>query len=347
MEIAYGSVHTVFPMGDNSRVGEARRHGVQLANSAGFDDVTSGRLALVITELGTNLVKHARNGRLLIAARGFSARASEIEVLSIDEGPGIADPDRCMRDGFSSVGTPGTGLGATQRLADDFDLYSATPSGTLIVARVRAKPTLPSQSQFQSQPAEDRFRVGAVAISAPGETVSGDGWMIAIDDAKASAFMVDGLGHGPMAAAAAETALTHFQKKPFHDLALLVQSAHETLRSTRGAAVAMAGLDADNALIRSVGAGNVVTRVLSGVSDRTLLTQQGTIGLTIRRPEVVATPWPPHAIVVMHTDGVQQRWSGAALAPLLGRDPSLAAALLVRDYCRGRDDATAMVVRRR
>ena len=343
MEIAFGSVHTVFPMGDTSRVGEARRHGAHLASMAGFDEVASGRLALIITELGSNLVKHAQKGRLLITTRGFEHQPSEIEVLSIDEGPGIADLERCMRDGFSSAGTPGTGLGAARRLADDFDLYSAAPSGTLIVARVRAKPR-PEQSPEQS---ESAFRFGAVALCAPGESVSGDGWMAAFDGMKVSAFMVDGLGHGRIAAEAAHAALTQFKKRPTQDLAQLLQSAHEMLRSTRGAAVAAARLDGDAGQIHSVGAGNVVTRVLSGVSDRTLLTQQGTIGLTIRKPEVMSTAWPPHAIVVLHTDGILQRWPGAVLAPLLGRDPSLAAALLVRDFCRGRDDATALVLRRR
>lgn len=327
----------VFPMGDLSRVGEARRHATNIANLAGFDEVSTGRLALVVTELGTNLVKHARQGRLLIATRGFNRRASDIEVLSIDEGPGIVDISKTMRDGFSTSGTPGTGLGATKRLADDFDIYSATPSGTLIVARIRAK------HQIQ----DGAFRFGAVAIAAPGETVSGDGWMTAIDGSKANAFMVDGLGHGPMAEVAANTAIAHFEKRPFHDLAALVQSGHEMLRSTRGAAVAAASLNAETSIIQSVGAGNVVTRVISGVSDRTLLSQHGTLGLNIRKPEVVSTQWPVHAVVAMHTDGVLQRWPSSALAPLLGSDPSLAAALLVRDFCRGRDDATAMVVRRK
>ena len=260
-----------------------------------------------------------------------------VEILSIDEGPGISDLNKCMRDGFSSSGTPGTGLGAAKRLSDDFDIYSATPSGTLIVARIRNKP----------QPDDRCFRFGAVAIAAPGETVSGDGWMLAVEGSTVNAFMVDGLGHGPMAEEAAQTAIKHFKKTPFQDMVTSLQSAHEMLRSTRGAAVAVASIDADASLIHSVGAGNVIIRVLSGVSDRTLLSQQGTIGLSIRKPAVVSTPWPDYALVAIHTDGVMQRWPGDAIAPLLQHDPSLAAALLVRDFCRGRDDATVLVIRRK
>lgn len=337
MEVARGSVHAVFPMGDLSRVGEARRHAAQLSASLGFDEVVAGRVALVVTELGTNLVKHARNGRLLIATREVSHGHAEVEILSIDEGPGIADVARSMRDGFSTGGTPGTGLGAIKRLSDDFDVFSSAPSGTLIVSRVRAKGVGP----------ESIYKFGVIGTCAPGETVSGDGWGLATDGLKAAVLMADGLGHGPMAEEAAQTAVAHFFHKPFQELSEMIQSAHGLLRSTRGAAVAAAQMDAGMASVKSIGAGNVITRIISGISDKTLLSQHGTVGLQIRKPEQVATPWPDHAVIVMHTDGVMQRWPSSVIAPLLGRDPSLAAALLLRDFCRGRDDATVMVVRRK
>lgn len=337
VEVVRGSLHAVFPMEDLSRVGQARRHATQLAASLGFDEVAAGRVALVVTELGTNLVKHAKQGRLLVASREFDHSPPELEVLSIDEGPGITDIDRCMRDGFSTGGTPGTGLGAARRLSDDFDIYSAVPSGTLIVSRVRARP----------HRHDGMYRFGWVAIPAPGETVSGDGWLLAVDGGKAAVLMADGLGHGPMAEEASQAAVAHFRQKPFHNLSDMLQSIHETLRSTRGAAVASAFLDIGASAIQSVGAGNVVMRVVSGISDRTLLTQHGTAGLQIRKPEEISTAWPEHAAFAIHTDGIMQRWPGAAIAPLLGRDPSLAAALLMRDFCRGRDDATILVARRK
>jgi anti-sigma regulatory factor (Ser/Thr protein kinase) len=137
MEVARGSIHALFPMEDLSRVGQARRHAAEIASQQGFDSVAAGRVALVVTELGTNLVKHANGGRLLIASREFDAGMGEIEVLSIDDGPGIASMDQCLHDGFSTGGTPGTGLGAAKRLADDFDIHSEMPGGTLIVDRIR------------------------------------------------------------------------------------------------------------------------------------------------------------------------------------------------------------------
>jgi hypothetical protein len=105
--------------------------------------------------------------------------------------------------------------------------------------------------------------------------------------------------------------------------------------------------DAGSGTIRSAGAGNVMARLVSGVTDRTLLCQHGTAGITIRTPEEVNTPWPPHAMLVVFSDGIESRWKAESMAPLLGRDPTLAAAVLARDHCRGRDDATVAVLRRK
>nr|WP_283254143.1 ATP-binding SpoIIE family protein phosphatase [Ramlibacter paludis] len=324
-------------MGDTSRVGEARRHAAELARDCGLDEVQAGRLALVVTELATNLVRHADKGRLLLSAR---TERGEVEVISIDEGPGIRDVERSLGDGFSTGSTPGTGLGAVRRLAGDFDLYSSVPQGTVVVARVRAeRPTPPA--------AESAIVVGAISLAAPGETVCGDGWGFALHGNKATVMVVDGLGHGPEAAEAAEAALKMFREEPLAAPTELLQDVHRRLRATRGAAIAMMQVDASADTVRTSGAGNVVGRLVSGISDRTLLTQHGTAGVTIRTPEETSTAWPAHALLVVCSDGIATRWQADLLGPVLGRDPALAAALLVRDHCRGRDDATVAVLRRR
>lgn len=332
----FGSFHAAFPMGDPSRVGEARRHAAQLALDCGLDEVEAGRLAIVVTELATNLVRHAKEGRLLLSAR---PQRAEVEVVAIDSGPGIADVGRSMGDGFSTGGTPGTGLGAVRRLAQAFDLHSSVPEGTVVVARVRgaAAPRMPAGD----------ICVGAVSLAAPGEQVCGDGWGFAVDGARAAVMVADGLGHGPDAAEAAQAALDAFAADPLADPVQMLRQVHDRLRATRGAAVMLAQADAGSGGIRSAGAGNVLARLVSGVSDRTILCQHGTAGVTIRSPDETRTPWPPHAMLVVCTDGIETRWRAELLAPVLGRDPVLAAALLARDHCRGRDDATVAVLRRK
>lgn len=331
-----GGFHAAFPAGDASRVGEARRHAAQLAVDCGLDGTEAGRLAIVVTELATNLVRHATQGRLLISARPERA---EVEVIAIDEGPGIRDVERSLHDGFSTGGTPGTGLGAVRRLAQQFDIHSSVPGGTIVVARVRAA--------AQGAPAEGHMQAGAVSLAAPGEVVCGDGWGFALDGDRAAIMVADGLGHGPDAAEAARAALETFAEDPLAAPRELVRETHGRLRSTRGAAVMVLQADAGSGTIRSAGAGNVMARLVSGVSDRTILCQHGTAGITIRTPDEVSTPWPPHAMLLVFSDGIETRWKAELVTPVLGRDPALAAALLVRDHCRGRDDATAAVLRRK
>jgi anti-sigma regulatory factor (Ser/Thr protein kinase) len=335
VEVISGTFHAAFPMGDPSRVGEARRHAVELATDCGMDEVAAGRLAIVVTELATNLLRHASNGRLWISAR--RARG-EVEVIAVDDGPGIPDIERSLDDGFSTGGTPGTGLGAVRRLSQHFDLHSSVPGGTIVVARVRPESV--------ADDAGAAF-VGAVALAAPGEVVCGDAWAFALDGDRAALMVADGLGHGPDAAEASTVAIEAFLEDPLAPPRDVLARTHQALRRTRGAAVMVLQADVAAASVRSAGAGNVVGRLVSGVTDRSILTQHGTAGVTIRTPEETSTPWPAHAILVACSDGIETRWKADAVTAVLGRDPTLAAALLARDHCRGRDDATVAVLRRK
>jgi anti-sigma regulatory factor (Ser/Thr protein kinase) len=335
VEVISGSAHTEFPMGDASRVGEARRHAARLAIECALPELEAGRLAIIVTELATNLVRHATRGRLVI---GGHPAQREVEVLAVDHGPGIADVERSLGDGYSTGGTPGTGLGAVRRLASTFDLHSSQPEGTLVLARVRAE---------AAASAATALCMAGISVPKHGERVCGDAWAIALDGPRASLLVADGLGHGPDAAEASTAAVEAFQVEPFAPLRRQLERIHARLRSTRGAAVSLMQADDDLGTIRTVGAGNVVGRLVTGVEDRTLLTQHGTAGINMRSPEEITVPWPDHALLVVCSDGIETRWRPELLRPVLARDPALAAALLLREHGRGRDDATVAVLRRK
>jgi len=339
MEVIRGWTHRAFACEEASGTGQARRHCAELARAFGWDDVQAGRLAIVATELGANLARHARQGRLLVAARPHDR---SVEIVSIDEGPGIADLAQSLRDGFSTGGTPGTGLGAVRRLANEFDIHSSCPDGTVCVVRVGPDPAQPGT---RSRPGELQF--GAVCLPAPGETECGDGWSLVMQGERARVLVADGLGHGPEAAKASGAACATFESSPWEPLANQMALIHAELKTTRGAAVCLAELDGQADSLRYTGAGNIVGRMLSGICDKSLLTQHGTAGLQIRRPEETTAEWAQHGLIVLHSDGIETRWDGAKLLPLLGRDPTLVAALLVRQHSRHRDDATVVVLRRR
>jgi anti-sigma regulatory factor (Ser/Thr protein kinase) len=322
---------------EQNQVGEARRLAAGLAHEMAFDPTASGRLALVVTELATNLARHAQRGRMLLGSR-TCGRQPCVDVLSLDHGPGMADVNRCMKDGFSTAGTAGTGLGAVQRLADAFSVFSAPGQGTVVAARVDAAPGPAPVPAAQ-------FEVAGICLAAPGETTCGDAWDVSLHDGRARIMVADGLGHGPVAAQASDAAIKTFRTVSTTPAAVL-EHAHEDMRSTRGAAVAMAELDPRAATVTFVGAGNIAGRIISGVQDRSLLSQHGTLGVQIRRLNEAVYDWPEHSLLILHSDGIISRWNLADVPGLLRSDPAVVAGWLIRDYCRGRDDATVVVVRR-
>ncbi len=312
-------------------MGEVRRFCARAVEDWGWSDVDAGRLSIVATELGTNLVRHAAHGQLWISVQ---TEWQQVEIIAVDQGPGMVDVQRSSQDGISTgSNSPGTGLGAIRRLSSSFDIHSA-PQGTVCLVRVRAA----------GQVAHTR-RWGAVSIAAPGEVVCGDGWAVAVDADRVAVVVADGLGHGPYAALAADTALDVFSGNPFAPLDVFVRDAHTRLQTTRGAAVFALHMDDAAATLQYAGAGNVLGRVLSGVFDRSMVTQHGTVGVQVRKPEVTSQEVPDHALALVHSDGIASRWKSDEMVPLLQRDATLIAAALLWRQTRGRDDATVVVVK--
>ncbi len=332
--------HQRFPIEDASQVGEARRAALHLASDLGFDAEACGRLALIVTELGTNLHRHVGPGRQ--AALLMAAVDGEVEVLSLDQGPGM-DVHRCLQDGYSTGGTAGTGLGAVRRMASRFDAFSAPGRGCVIA--VRAAATVSTASQQRWTPPQPGFDIAGVNLAAPGEQVSGDGWTVRQLDDHWLVVVADGLGHGPDAAEASDRmmALLHQTPAAATSPAAVLERAHDPMRMTRGAAVTLVRLDLASPALTVSGAGNVSGRLISGVVDRSLMVQHGTLGVQVRRLQDMRYEWPAHAVLVLHSDGIQTRWKLDDVPGLLQAGPAVIAGWILRDHLRGRDDATVVV----
>jgi anti-sigma regulatory factor (Ser/Thr protein kinase) len=322
-------------MAEASQAAEARRMASTLARRLGFGPTEAGRIAIVVTEASTNLVKHAHGGEVLLGAvEAGSARG--VCMIALDRGPGMPSMPNCMRDGFSTTGSPGTGLGAISRLASVFDLYSGK-EGTALLAHV-ADPE-------PGGPLADGIVFGAVSIPKRGEEVCGDGWAVAETRAGAAILVVDGLGHGPSAADAAAIATRLFRSHSGSSPTEILERIHDGLRGSRGAAAAVAEIDRAHGLVRFAGIGNVSGVVHGGGTSRNMVSLHGTLGHEVRRIQEFTYAWPPGAVAVMHSDGLSSRWDLAAYPGLPDRHPMLAAGVLYRDFRRDRDDATVVVVR--
>jgi len=316
---------------------DARRVAVLLASELGFDERQAGRVALVVTEAGTNLVKHARSGEIHLSVVSQSQVAG-IEVIALDRGPGMADLQACLRDGYSTRGTAGTGLGAIARIADQFDAYSQPGKGTAIVARVFSSKT---SSLLQSV----EFSVGAVQVPVRGEIECGDNWGCRVEQERAILLLADGLGHGPDAAEASRAAVAILHSATdLHPVPLLEQ-VHRALRHTRGAAVAIAALDPNQQELRFAGVGNISTLLIGPVVLQHLVSHNGTAGHNVRKFQEFVYPFRGPELLLMHSDGITTSWRMESFPDLIQHHPSLIAATLFREAARGHDDACVVVVR--
>lgn len=330
---------TVILVEEASQVGESRRAAVRLAEAAGLGEAARGEVAIVATELATNLAKYGKNGRLLLQAIAPATGAC-VELIALDAGPGMADIQRCLRDGFSSGGTAGTGLGAVRRLSIEFDLYSVPGRGTVVFSRVCPRPRAPVPTP------RPNAQWAAISVPAPGETVCGDAWRVCERDGQIAVLVADGLGHGPLAFEAAERAVLAFEERPFDPPAALLDRAHRALAGTRGAAVAVALLSLPDKVLRYSGVGNIAGSLLASGATRGLFTHNGTVGLHVRKVHPLDYAWPDRGgLLVMHSDGLQSRWSLNDYPGLMVRHPAIIAGVLYRDLARGRDDATVVVLR--
>jgi anti-sigma regulatory factor (Ser/Thr protein kinase) len=324
---------------DRSAIGAVRRSALAMALAAGFSEEAGGRVAVVATELASNIVKHGERGHCFLSVVE-DAGSRVIQLVAVDSGPGIEELSRALRNGYSTKGTPGTGLGAVQRLSQEFDIFSSR-RGTVVVAR--AAPDHPPGSRKPS--ARERVEVGAVASPIAGEPISGDTWVLQRDGAVTRLLVADGLGHGPFAAEAARAAALAFERSAGHGPGEDVRAIHEAMRGTRGAAIAVAEIDAANERVRYSGIGNISAQVVTSTVVQSLVSMNGTAGHQARSIREFAYDFPPGALLVVHSDGVSGRWTLDSNPGITQRDPALIAALIHRDHGRGRDDALVVVAR--
>ena len=326
-----------YHIGESSEIAAARRAGNDLGRKLGFSETRTGQLAIVITEAATNIVKHAGEGEILLRALDIDGR-SGIEVIALDCGPGMGNVALRMEDGHSTAGTYGVGLGAIARLSQEFDVFSLNGQGTVMLMVVWADGAATDAGEWQ---------VGAVCLPLAGEEACGDAWEIGSDRSGIAICTADGLGHGPDAAAASEPAVALALRRPIASATSLMGLAHETLRGTRGAAMAIAVIDQDKEQLGFCGIGNIAGCIFDNGARRHLMSHNGIVGSNLRKVQEFSHPFAPGAMVILHSDGINTRWDLDAYPGLAFRHPSLIAAVLYRDFARQRDDSMVLVVRLR
>src|ERR1700761_4066712 len=320
---------------DQSQVAETRRRATEMAECQGFGDADAGRVALVATELATNILKHGKGGEILVGTYGEGPEGG-IELMALDKGPGISNVAASMADGYSTAGTAGKGLGAVVRQSHFVDIASWPGAGTAVLPRLR--PGHPPEVS------SDTSRFGAVSVPKQGEDVCGDSWGVSFGPDETTLMVADGLGHGPDAAEAAVEALRLFHRYIGHRAPVLLEYIHGGLRATRGAAVSVARFQPASGKMIYAGVGNIAGVTFAGGELRRMVSMPGTAGHNARKIQAFEYPFKT-GLVILHSDGIASSWTLDRYPNLAARHPTLIAAVLYRDLTRNRDDATVLVAK--
>ena len=332
--------HLYLLIQDSSQVSDARRQVALLAKKYGFSAEILGRIALVVTECATNLLKHTSQGGVIICQLIALDEALAIDILALDKGPGIANVTEALRDGFSTARSPGTGLGAIARLSDSFDIYSILHEGTAILSRIWVK-------KADSPLAKLTADFGAINIPIANEPVSGDSWAMHREQERILLTVVDGLGHGPGAAAASQQAIKTFKATVKRTPVEIVKAIHVALQGTRGAAVGIALIDIPTHKLTFAGVGNIEGAIYVDEHVSRFVSHNGTAGYEIGHPKEFSYDCPDGAIVVLSSDGCTSQINLNRYTALKSKDAALIAGVLYRDFNRGRDDASVIVLKTR
>ena len=322
---------------ETSITAEARRTAREMALELGIGEGGAEQVAIATTEACTNLLKHAGGGQLLIQASTEGSDAVPLlELIAVDQGPGMSNLEQCLKDGFSTGSSPGQGLGAIQRLSKQSDIYTIAGKGTVVLARW----WLSRDGWHAAQ------RIGAVNVSKPGQEVCGDAWGYAQNREGLVIVVADGLGHGMEAKLASTEAVRQLYENPNLPPTALLTRIHQALRSSRGAAVAVASINSERGKLTFAGVGNIAARIYAGSEPRqNLVSMNGTAGHQCHRIQDFNYSWPEDGLLVLHSDGLSTSTGLESYPGLAARDPALIAGVLYRDFSRGRDDATVVVAK--
>lgn len=320
-----------------SDVGTARRTARTAAALLGFAATACEEIALAATELATNLVKHANGGTLTLTPLAEGGRAG-LEIESRDDGPGIADVEQALGDRFSTAGTRGTGLGAVNRLMDEFDIASRHGDSTRIVCRRWLREYRPG-----SWPCPLAFGV-ATRPRGHGE-VNGDAFVVRQWAESALVGIIDGLGHGPHAHHAAQAARQYVESHFDMPLDQIFRGVDRACHATRGAVMALARFDWGLDRLAFASVGNIEARVFPQSRQFNFVVRRGVVGLNAPRAVVTEHSWPPDHVLVLHSDGVVSHWSWSDFPAWTDRPAAAMAQDLLRACGKDEDDATVIVAR--
>jgi anti-sigma regulatory factor (Ser/Thr protein kinase) len=333
------ATHSRFSATDRSYFSILKKDINQIAAEAGFGTQKLADVDLVVSEMSSNLLKYAKNGEIL-AGLFQEGENCYMELISIDQGPGMPQPQKMMEDGVSSGDTLGMGLGSMKRLSDKFDLYSIKDWGTIILSRIYKSPANPRSGtalQVDLRP---------LVVTLPGQKVSGDGIYHNLSDQYFKLLVADGLGHGEDANHAVNEAVSAFRSCPFHSPSEIVRFMHTAIRHTRGMVGTVIVFDFKTNSWKISGVGNIGTRLSNFMDVKNQISYNGIIGHNIPvKMDDHEIPLEKFHQITLCSDGIKSQWGDAKLTGINRCDLSIQAAAIYKDYARMTDDMSVVIIK--
>ena len=331
---------TSYRMEERSYVSYIKREIHQQVARAKFSETQAGEIDIIVSELSSNIIKHAGSGELLFRVGDEDEASSIFEIISIDNGPGIADTMRMLKDGVSTTRTLGHGLGSINRLSDLAHLYSMPGWGTILYSVVRTR----QGETARKKGANPDIR--ALCVNKPRETVCGDGYRIKRHGAETFIFFGDGLGHGIKAKEAIDRAGDFFFECRENEPVEIIRQMHEEIRKTRGLVGTVVKCDTKKQEWQICGVGNIFARMYTGIEFKNYMPYNGTIGLNLPNSlNASVFRMESNQHLIMSTDGIQTRWDLSKYPSVLKYDNTVLAAAIYKDYKRGNDDASVLIAK--
>ncbi|MES2810499.1 MAG: ATP-binding protein [Bacteroidota bacterium] len=331
------ATHISFAADDRSYFSLIKKEIHRMATEGGINPARINELDLIVAEMTSNLFKYSDDGELLM---GVFANGDNpyVELISIDNGPGMINPSRMMQDGISTTNTLGHGLGSMKRMSDTFELYSQIGWGTIVLSRVYSNPEKPK--------AKHNIIMRPIVVFKPGEKTSGDGFIYKKTDKYFKLMLADGLGHGPEANRAVNEAAAAFKVFPDYSPADTIRFIHSTIKKTRGAVISIVGYDNARKVWTSTGVGNIAVRFMGPVNFKNQMSYNGIVGHnipnTMNDQEYTAEEFNQ---VMLCSDGIKTRIDMARYPMMYKYDLTVLAAAIYKDHARRTDDMSVVIAK--
>lgn len=341
---------TILGIDTEADVGVCRRKAVGLSRQIGFDEVKTGEVAILVSELVTNVLKHGGgSGRILMCCFRDNHNRLALEIWCCDNGNGISEPEKALTDGYTGKQSLGIGLGTIRRFSDLFELNPVKDEGIVNLYNnlyteyrhcLRIVKWVPEKGWKGNNRS---LSWGASSRCKPGETLNGDCYVIShLTPTRTIAAVIDGLGHGKEANIASSIIKEQILLKSNLPADELMKYLHQAARGTRGAVIALIMINTELSRLSFVGIGNIEGFIRNEAGKKTLISFGGILGHNIRSPHIHEFPFNKGDTLCLYSDGINSRWNAGDID--WNENPQKITDFLITNYSRLNDDATVLVI---